>query len=155
VSLDDERLELAGRLGENVVVRGVARVEAEEGEIVAAYVHRPAEKIGVLVVMRGTPDLARMTAMQIASADPRYLTRDAIPETDVAREREIYEKLPDVTSKPPDVRPKIVEGMLAKRFFAETVLLDQPWIHDPGLTVAKALAEHGAEVRRFVRLSVA
>jgi elongation factor Ts len=153
--LEAERLELAGRLGENLVVRGAERLEAQEDEIVSAYVHRPAEKIGVLVVMRGTPELARMTAMHISFADPRYLSRDEVPEAEVEREREIYERLPEVASKPEDVRSKIVEGMLAKRFFSENVLLDQPWIHDTGVTVGKALAEHGAEVRRFVRLSVA
>jgi elongation factor Ts len=153
--LEEERLELAGRLGENLVVRGAERLEAQEDEIVSAYVHRPAEKIGVLVVMRGTPELARMTAMHISFADPRYLSRDEVPEAEVEREREIYERLPEVASKPEDVRSKIVEGMLAKRFFSENVLLDQPWIHDTGVTVGKALTEHGAEVRRFVRLSVA
>jgi elongation factor Ts len=153
--LEEERLELAGRLGENLVVRGAERLEAQEDEVVSAYVHRPAEKIGVLVIMRGTPELARMTAMHVSFADPRYLSRDDVPEAEVEREREIYERLPEVASKPEDVRSKIVEGMLAKRFFAENVLLDQPWIHDTGVTVGEALAEHGAEVRRFVRLSVA
>ncbi|HEX2112007.1 MAG TPA: translation elongation factor Ts [Gaiellaceae bacterium] len=153
--LEQERLELAGRLGENIVIRGADSLEAHEDEVVAEYVHRPAEKIGVLVVMRGTPELARMTAMHISFADPRYLSRDEVPQADVEREREIYEKLPDVVAKPEEVRPRIVEGMLAKRFFAETVLLDQPWIHDTALTVGKALVEHGADVRRFLRLSVA
>jgi translation elongation factor EF-Ts len=45
--------------------------------------------------------------------------------------------------------------MLAKRLFADIVLVDQPWVHDSSLTVGKALAEHGAEVREFVRQSVA
>jgi elongation factor Ts len=155
VELDDERLELAGRLGENIVIRGAERLDAREDEVVAGYVHPPAEKIGVLVALRGTTELARMVAMHISFADPRYLSRDDVPQADVERERAIYAKLPDVVSKPEAVRPRIVEGMLAKRFFAENVLLDQPWIHDPGLTVGKALAEHGADVRRFVRLSVA
>ena len=44
--------------------------------------------------------------------------------------------------------------MLAKRFFAQTVLLDQAWVHDPDLTVGKALAERGAEVKAFVRYNV-
>ena len=44
--------------------------------------------------------------------------------------------------------------MLAKRFFAQNVLLDQDWVHDPGLTVGNALAEHGAEVSAFVRYDV-
>jgi elongation factor Ts len=74
-----------------------------------------------------------------------------VPEADVAEERSIFERLPEVESKPEDVRGKIVDGMLAKRFFAQAVLLDQPWVHDPGVTVGQALAEHGAEVKAFVR----
>ena len=67
----------------------------------------------------------------------------------------MYERLPDVLSKPEEIRAKIVEGMLAKKFFAETVLADQAWIHDDSLTVGKALAERGAEVLEFVRYSLA
>ena len=44
--------------------------------------------------------------------------------------------------------------MIQKRYYAESVLLDQAWIHDPSLTVGKALAERDAEVLEFVRLAV-
>jgi translation elongation factor EF-Ts len=44
--------------------------------------------------------------------------------------------------------------MLQKRFFAESVLTDQQWVHEPSLTVGKALAEHGAEVRAFALYNV-
>jgi elongation factor Ts len=152
--LESERLELAGKLGENVVVRGAERYEAQNGEIVAAYVHPPAAKIGVLVRAKASPELARMVAMQIAAARPVYVSREEVPEAEITHEREIYEKLPDVASKPEQVRPKIVEGMLEKRFFAQNVLVDQDWIHDPSLKVAKALAEHDAEVRAFVLYNV-
>ena len=67
----------------------------------------------------------------------------------------MYEKLPDVQSKPEQIREKIVDGMLTKRFFAESVLADQAWIHDDSLTVGKALAEHGADVLEFVRYALA
>jgi elongation factor Ts len=152
---EEQRLELAARLGENIVVAGADRLEAPDGETVSDYVHRPAEKIGVLVALKGEPELARLLAMHISFANPRYLTREEIPAQNIAEERAIYEKLPDVASKPDDVRSKVVDGMLQKRFFAESVLVDQPWIHDTSLTVGKALAERDAEVRRFVRLSVA
>ena len=151
--LEDERVELVAKLGENVAVVGAERYDAAD-EVVADYIHPPARKIGVLVHAKATPELARMLAMHIAAARPQYLTRDEIPEQEIAEERSVYEKLPEVESKPEDVRPKIVEGMLAKRFFAATVLLDQPWVHDPSLTVAKALAERDAEVRAFVRYNV-
>lgn len=152
--LEDERVELVAKLGENVAVVGAQRYEAADDEVVADYIHPPARKIGVLVRAKATPELARMLAMHIAAAQPQYLTRDEIPEQEIADERSVYEKLPEVESKPEDVRPKIVEGMLAKRFFAATVLLDQAWVHDPSLTVARALAERDAEVRAFVRYNV-
>ncbi|HJS70340.1 MAG TPA: translation elongation factor Ts [Gaiellaceae bacterium] len=153
-ALEEERVELVAKLGENIVVVGAERYEGAEDEVVADYIHPPARKIGVLVRAKATPELARMLAMHIAAARPQYLTRDEIPEQEIAEERSVYEKLPEVESKPEDVRPKIVEGMLAKRFFAASVLLDQAWVHDPNLTVAKALAERDAEVRAFVRYNV-
>jgi elongation factor Ts len=153
-SFEDERVELVAKLGENIVVVGAERYDADEDEVVADYIHPPARKIGVLVRAKASPELARMVAMHIAAARPQYLSRDEIPDHEIAEERAVYEKLPEVESKPEDVRPKIVEGMLAKRFFAATVLLDQQWVHDPGLTVARALAEHDAEVRAFVRYNV-
>jgi elongation factor Ts len=154
-NLEDERVALVARLGENVEVVGARRFETGGEEVLSAYIHPPANKIGVLVKANASPELARLVAMHISFANPRYLTREQVPEEEVAKERAIYEKLPDVASKPEEVRPKIVEGMLAKRFFAESVLADQAWIHDPGRTVAQALAEHGAEVRDFVRYAVA
>ena len=153
--LEDERVDLVAKLGENVVVQGAERYEASNGEVVADYVHPPAAKIGVLVLASGaSPQLARMVAMHVAAARPTYVGRDEVPEAEVAAEQELYEKLPEVAAKPENVRPKIVEGMLAKRFFAANVLLDQDWVHDPSLTVGKALAEHDAEVKAFVRYNV-
>jgi elongation factor Ts len=153
-SFEGERAELVAKLGENIVVNGAERYEAEDTEVVSAYIHPPAQKIGVLVRAKASPDLARLVAMHIAASRPTYVSREQIPEAEVNAERAIYEKLPDVESKPDDVRPRIVEGMLEKRFFAQNVLADQPWIHDPDLTVGRALAEHGAEVRDFVRYNV-
>jgi elongation factor Ts len=154
-SLEDERTELVGKIGENIAVRGAARFESSNGEALAAYVHPPANKIGVLVKAEGPPDAARRLAMHIAFAAPRYATRDEIPEEEIASERSVYEKLPEVESKPEQARPKIVEGMLGKRFFAETVLAEQAWIHEPKKTVAQALKEEGLKVLEFERYALA
>ena len=153
--LEDERTQLVAKIGENVLVRGTARVEAQDGEVVSAYVHRPAEKIGVVVRAKADPELARLLAMHISFANPRYAQRDEVPADEVERERAIYEKLPEVGAKPEHIRPQIIAGMLSKRFFAESVLADQPWIHDDSKTVGQVLDESGAEVREFVRFSLA
>jgi elongation factor Ts len=77
-----------------------------------------------------------------------------VPEDIVVAEREIYANSDEVKSKPEQAREKIVEGMLNKRFFAEQVLVEQPWIHDTGKTVGQALGDGGGEVLEFERLQL-
>jgi len=153
--LEDERTELVAKIGENILVRGAARFESSNSEAIAAYVHPPANKIGVLVKAEGSPEAARRLAIHIAFAAPRYATRDDVPEEEIVNERSVFEKLPEVESKPEQARPKIVEGMLGKRFFAEAVLAEQPWIHEPKKTVAQALEEEGLKVLDFERYALA
>jgi len=153
--LEGDRVELVGKIGENVAVRGATRLEQEGDQTLGAYVHPPANKIGVLVRIRGSAELARQLAMHISFASPRYRIRDEVPADEVESERAIYEKLPVVQEKPDQVRDKILEGMLRKRFFAQIALLDQEWIHESGKTVGKALEEQGAEVLDFARYALA
>ena len=154
-SLEDERVELVRKIGENIAVRGAARFERQGDETLGAYVHPPANKIGVLVRIRGSAELARQLAMHISFAAPRYRGRDEVPTDEIESERAIYEKLPEVQDKPEQVRDKILEGMLRKRFFAQIVLNDQEWIHESGKTVGQALEEQGAEVFEFQRYALA
>jgi len=155
-SLEERRLELIGRLGENVEIRGASRMEAGDGELLAEYVHPPANKIGVLLRARGSdPAAARRLAMHISFSAPRFRSVDEVPEEEIAFERAIYEQQPDVQSRPEEVRSKIVEGRLRKEFLGTIALSEQPWIHDPSLTTAKALEEAGLEVLEFVRYALA
>jgi elongation factor Ts len=154
--LEDERKELAGRLGENITILPPARFERVEGGVIEGYAHPPANKLGVLVQLRGgSRELARKVAMQIAASAPQYITREDVPEELIATERDIYTSSDEVQSKPEQAREKIVDGMLNKRFFAAQVLAEQPWIHDTAKTVAQALQEEGAEVIEFERVSLA
>jgi elongation factor Ts len=156
IGLDERRLELIAQLGENVEIAGAARMEAGEGELLAEYVHPPANKIGVLVRVKGSdPAAARRLAMHVSFASPRYRSVDEVPEEELANERSIYENQADVQSKPEEVRAKIVEGRLRKEFLAGVALSEQSWIHDPSQTVAKALEEAGLEVVEFVRFALA
>ena len=154
--LEEQRLELIGQLGENIEVAGATRMEAAEGELLAEYVHPPANKIGVLVRVKGDdPAAARRLAMHVSFAAPRFRSVDEVPEEELANERAIYENQADVQSKPEEVRAKIVEGRLRKEFLSGVALSEQSWIHDPSLTACKALEEAGLEVVEFVRYALA
>ena len=154
--LDQERAELSGKLGENIAFAGAARFERVDGGVIAAYAHPPANKLGVLVQIRGgDEELARQLAMHISWSNPQWATRDDVPAELVTAEREIYANSDEVQSKPEQAREKIVEGMLNKRYFGVNVLTEQEWIHDSGKKVGQVLQEAGAEVLEFERLSLA
>jgi elongation factor Ts len=153
--LDEERQELSGKLGENIIVAGAARFEAVDGALIDGYAHPPANKLGVLVQLRGgSNDVARKLAMHIAASAPQWIGREDVPEDILTTEREIYANSDEVQSKPEQAREKIVDGMINKRFFAAQVLTEQPWIHDTAKTVGQALGDVRAEVLEFERLQL-
>jgi elongation factor Ts len=158
-SLEDDRVALSAKLGENIVVVGAERYEAGDGEVVNAYTHPPANKIGVLVKLAGgDEELARQVAMHISFAAPEWTTREDVPAEVVEAEKQVYLNSDELQGKPDQAKEKIVEGMLTKRFFAAQpggALTEQPWIHDSSKTVGQALSEAGAHVVAFRRLSVA
>jgi len=153
---DAERTELITQLGENIVIVGAERFE--DGTL-AAYVHPPANKIGVVVQLEGgTEELARQVAMHVSFAAPSYTARADVPAEVVEAERQIYLNSDELASKPEQAREKIVDGMLAKRFFAAApggALLEQAWIHDASKTVGAAVEEARAKIVAFARVSVA
>ncbi|HUG63780.1 MAG TPA: translation elongation factor Ts [Gaiellaceae bacterium] len=157
--LESERVDLIARLGENIVIVGAERFEAPEDNVLAAYAHPPANKIGVLAELEGgSEELARQLAMHISFAAPEWTTRDEVLPEVLAAERSIYENTDEVQSKPEAAREKIVDGMVNKRFFAAVpggALVEQAWIHEPAKTVGQAMQDAGAKVVRFVRISVA
>jgi elongation factor Ts len=147
-SLEDERVELAAKLGENIQVVGSKRMEAAGDELLSSYIHPPG-KVGALVHTKGgDPEAARSLALHLTFARPTYTTRDEVPQTLVDAEREILSNSEDVLSKPENMREKIVEGQLNKKFYGEAVLLDQTWYRadESTSTVAKYLEERGIEL---------
>ena len=158
-SLEGDRVDVAAKLGENIVIVGAERYEAGDGEVVNAYTHPPANKIGVLVKLAGgSEELARQLAMHISFAAPEWTTRDDVPAETVEAERQVYLNSDELEGKPEQAKEKIVEGMLNKRFFAAQpggALTEQPWIHDSAKTVGQALDDAGAHVVAFKRFSVA
>jgi elongation factor Ts len=152
--LEDERVELTAKLGENIQVVGAKHFEASNGEVLSAYVHTPANKVGAVVEGTGSPEVARELALHLSFARPTYRSRDEVPGELVEAEREILQKQPDVESKPAEMREKIVEGMLNKRFYAESVLGEQSWFREPGLTVKKALEQGNFQLVDYAWYSV-
>jgi elongation factor Ts len=148
-SVEAERVALAAKLGENIQVAGAKRMEATGDELLSFYVHAPANKVGALVQTKGgDAQVARSLALHLTFARPTYGTRDEVPQELVDAEREILSNTDEVLSKPENVRGKIVEGQLNKKFYGEAVLTEQTWYRadESTATVGKYLAEQGVEL---------
>jgi elongation factor Ts len=148
-TVEELRLELVTKVGENIAVR---RFEVLEGSNVGTYLH--GTRIGVLVDLEGgTPELARDLAMQIASLAPRFVTSDEVPADIVAKEREIIAAQTAEEKKPPEILAKMIEGKLRK-FLDEITLTGQVFVKDDKKRVRDLLAAQKAKVKGFRRYEV-
>ncbi|MCJ0826053.1 translation elongation factor Ts [Luteimonas sp. 50] len=150
-SVEETRSALIAKVGENVQVRRMARMDS--GNTIGAYVH--GGRIGVLVEVKGGNDeLARGLAMHIAAMNPPYVSPAHVPADFVAREKEIALAQVKDSGKPAEILEKMISGKIAKTL-AEISLTGQPYVLDTNITVEAALkAAGGAEVLSFVRLAV-
>jgi elongation factor Ts len=126
-------------------------------------------KVGVLVEVNCETDFVARTddfqqlvkelALHIAAADPRYVRREDVPADVLEKEKEIYRAQFAESGKPANVIEKIVEGKLGS-YYSQVVLLDQPSIRDPNVTVSQLIAQASAKtgenitVGRFARFKV-
>jgi elongation factor Ts len=149
-TVEESRLELVTKVGENINVRRFEVVESKGN--VGTYVH--GARIGVLVELEGgTPELARDMAMQVASLAPRYLSSDDVPKDVLAKEREIIVAQTAEEKKPPEILAKMVDGKLRK-FVDEITLTGQVFVKDDKKRVRDVLAANKAKVKGFRRFEV-
>lgn len=162
----DEAIQLLRKKGLAAAAKKASRVAAEGA--VASYIHAGG-KIGVLVEINCETDfvgrtddfqsLVKDVAMHIAAAEPRFLHRDEVTEDVLKREREVYREQALATGKPATVVEKIVDGKMEK-FYAEAVLLEQPFVKNPDITISHMITEKVAQlgenivIRRFVRFKL-
>lgn len=149
------------KLGENMTVTRLERI-AGAGYL-GAYIHAGAQ-LGVLVETAGgtngaaLEELVKDIAMQVAAADPKFVSKDDVTAADLDRERDIQRARALAEGKPEKMVDKIVEGRMQK-YYEEVCLLEQPFIKDNAMTIAeliksKAGAVGAARVKRFVRYKV-
>jgi elongation factor Ts len=155
-NLIDQGLSKAAKKADRAVKEG----------LVGSYIH-PGGKIGVLVEINCETDfvarnerfaeLVRDVAMHVAAMPVKYISRDQVPDEELAPLRAEFAKAAE--GKPANVIDRIVEGKLNK-WFEENVLLDQPFIKDDEKTVAELVGEavgklgENIQVRRYAKFAL-
>ncbi len=149
-TVEEGRQWLVAKIGENVQVRRMARIDSAHN--VGAYVH--GGRIGVLVELKGgDADLARGLAMHIAAMNPPYVSPDQVPAEIVQKEKDIALAQVKDTGKPAEILEKMIGGKVNKAL-SEICLTGQAYVLDTNSTVEAVLKKAGAQVLRFERLAV-
>jgi elongation factor Ts len=141
-------------LRENMKVQRFTRLT---GGVFGEYIHHDGS-LGVLLQASGSPTnpaVLRDVCMHIAAVQPTPVAarREEVPAAVVAKEKEIATAKAVATGKPAQIAEKIAEGQL-KTWYAENVLVEQPFVKDQAKTVGQVLKEAGLEVTKFVRYKV-
>ena len=146
-----DRLVLVGKVGENVNIRRVARVE---GDVVGGYLH--GNKIGVVVALKGgTVELAKDIAMHVAATNPEFLLPSEVSAEAVEREKGVFLTLnaDKIAGKPENIVENMVKGRISK-FLAEASLVEQAFVKNPEIKVGELAKKAGAEIVSFTYFKV-
>ncbi len=159
-TVDAHITEMVGQIGENMSLRRAEGIQVDEG-VVAAYVHGQvvdnAGKIGVLVGLKSSGDkekletLGKQIAMHVAAARPLAANIDELDSETVEREKAVLADQARASGKPEEIIGKMVEGRLRK-FYEESVLLEQVFVMDGETKVGKVIENLGKELGTSVEL---
>ncbi|ADI27273.1 translation elongation factor Ts [Geobacillus sp. G4] len=146
--------EAIAKIGEKITLRRFAVVNKADGETFGAYLHMGG-RIGVLTLLAGnaSEDVAKDVAMHIAALHPKYVSRDDVPQEEIAHEREVLKQQALNEGKPEKIVEKMVEGRLNK-FYEDVCLLEQAFVKNPDVTVRQYVESNGATVKQFIRYEV-
>jgi elongation factor Ts len=161
-------------LREKGIAKAGKRADRATGQgVVEAYLHTTGDdyppQVGVLIEVNCETDfvakgvefrkLAKELALQVAGYQPRWVSRDDVPDEVLVYERNLYESKAQQDGKPEQIVPKIVDSQV-EAFLKQNCLLEQPYFREPGLTVQQYIAEHISKlqenitVRRFARFNI-
>jgi len=160
----DKAIEILRKKG---IAKAAKKSDRVAGQgVIESYIHM-GDRIGVLVEVNCETDfvarnndfrkMTRELAMQVAAANPLYVTREEVPEASIEKEKDIARS--QVKDKPDNVTEKIVDGKLEK-YFSEVCLIEQPFIKDPNLRIKDLLTQiiatlgENIVVKRFVRFEI-
>jgi elongation factor Ts len=161
-------------LREKGIAKASKRADRTTGQgVVEAYLHTTGDdyppQLGVLIEVNcetdfvaKSPDfrkLAKELALQVAGYEPRWVSRDDVPDEVLVHEKNVYEAKAQEDGKPEQIIPKIVESQV-ENFLKQNCLLEQPYFREPSHTVQQLIAENISRlqenimVRRFARFNI-
>ncbi len=145
MTLQQQLDDMFNRIREVFKVGRIVRIDGSTG----GYSHNGTTVAGALIEASGDADKLKDVCMHITAMRPQALTSQQLPADVVDKERKILREQALQEGKPENIVDKMVEGRL-RGFFAESVLLEQPFVKEPKISVGEFAKQNGIEIKQFV-----
>ena len=156
-TLKDVFINAVATIGENITLRRFTNIEKADDELFGCYMHQGGRISAVAVVKTTDPQVAKNMAMQVASMNPTYISRNDMPKEVIDHEREIQVALVNqdekLANKPDKVKAGIVEGRISKSL-QDMCLVDQEFFLDTNIKCGQYLKENDSAVKSFTKYVV-
>jgi elongation factor Ts len=148
-TVNEQITEAIAKLGENIIVKRVARFDLPAEGVLDSYIHIGG-RVGVLIEVLGASgdkvtELAHDLTLQIAAASPRFVNEDDVPSETIEAERNIYRAQLAEEKKPDNIKERIIDGKL-KKWYGEVALMNQEFVKDNDFTIGKLVDKFSREV---------
>lgn len=152
-TINDLIVNATAKIGEKISLRRFEKVTKTDSQVFGSYLHMGGKISSLTIIEGGNEEVARDVAMQAAAMRPQYINIESVPEEDLEREKSVIKEQVINEGKKPEFADKIVEGRIRK-FYEETVLEEQAFIKDSGLTVKAYLENNKATLVKLVKYEV-
>lgn len=152
-TINDLIVNATAKIGEKISLRRFEKVTKTDSQVFGSYLHMGGKISSLTIIEGGNEEVARDVAMQVAAMRPQYINIESVPAEDLEREKAVIKEQVINEGKKPEFADKIVEGRIRK-FYEETVLEEQAFIKDSGLTVKAYLENNKATLVKLVKYEV-
>lgn len=152
-TINDLIVNATAKIGEKISLRRFEKVTKTDSQVFGSYLHMGGKISSLTIIEGGNEEVARDVAMQAAAMRPQYINIESVPAEDLEREKAVIKEQVINEGKKPEFADKIVEGRIRK-FYEETVLEEQAFIKDSGLTVKTYLENNKATLVKLVKYEV-
>ena len=152
-TINDLIVNATAKIGEKISLRRFEKVTKTDSQVFGSYLHMGGKISSLTIIEGGNEEVARDVAMQAAAMRPQYVNIESVPAEDLEREKNVIREQVINEGKKPEFADKIVEGRIRK-FYEETVLEEQAFIKDSGLSVKAYLSNNNATLVKLVKYEV-
>ena len=152
-TVNDDIINVTATMGEKISLRRFTKLSKNDDQVFGRYIHMGG-RISTLTLVNGNDEnVANDVAMHLAAMNPKYVTREDVPSSELEEESKVLKEQAINEGKPEDIAEKMVQGRI-KKYYQDVVITEQEFVKDSSITVGTYLSNNSSELASMIRYEV-